>query len=244
MARRTKEEAQQTRCHIMSTALDLFCSQGLAKTSLTDIARAADLTRGAIYWHFKNKDELFISLWQELCSPLAHQLDACLNPDEPDPLGQLRLFFEGVLHSFIHNPAQRQMFTILFNLESLEGGSHLIARAYPQPVRQLLSRPGDHPGQCGTAGPTARQPQPAARRHPAPLHSGWLHHQLAPLSGADRPAGRIRLYDREHVHHAGPAPRACLRPLISSGNFLTSKSGTDRTFWQSGPDLLPCAPPA
>ncbi|MGL4893183.1 MAG: TetR family transcriptional regulator, partial [Aeromonas veronii] len=53
MARRTKEEAQQTRCHIMSTALDLFCSQGLAKTSLTDIARAADLTRGAIYWHFK-----------------------------------------------------------------------------------------------------------------------------------------------------------------------------------------------
>lgn len=121
MARRTKEEAQQTRCHIMSTALDLFCSQGLAKTSLTDIARAADLTRGAIYWHFKNKDELFISLWQELCSPLAHQLDACLNPDEPDPLGQLRLFFEGVLHSFIHNPAQRQMFTILFNLESLEG---------------------------------------------------------------------------------------------------------------------------
>ena len=121
MARRTKEEAQQTRCHIMSTALDLFCSQGLAKTSLTDIARAADLTRGAIYWHFKNKDELFISLWKELCSPLAHQLDACLNTDEPDPLGQLRLFFEGVLHSFIHNPAQRQMFTLLFNLESLEG---------------------------------------------------------------------------------------------------------------------------
>ena len=78
MARRTKEEAQQTRCHIMSTALNLFCSHGLAKTSLTDIARAADLTRGAIYWHFKNKDELFISLWQELCSPLAHQLDAVL----------------------------------------------------------------------------------------------------------------------------------------------------------------------
>ncbi|MFB2863370.1 TetR family transcriptional regulator [Aeromonas sp. MdU4] len=121
MARRTKEEAQQTRSHIMSTALELFCSQGLAKTSLTDIANAAGLTRGAIYWHFKNKDELFISLWQELCSPLAHQLDACLNEDEPDPLGQLRLFFAGILHNFSHNPAQRQMFTILFNLESLEG---------------------------------------------------------------------------------------------------------------------------
>ena len=48
MARRTKEEAQQTRCHIMGTALNLFCQQGLAKTNLTDIAKAADLTRGAI----------------------------------------------------------------------------------------------------------------------------------------------------------------------------------------------------
>lgn len=121
MARRTKAEAQQTRCHIMSTALDLFCSQGLAKTSLTDIARAAGLTRGAIYWHFKNKEELFFSLWEELCQPLAHQLDACLNGEEPDPLGQLRLFFAELLHKVGHSQAQRQMFTILFNLESLEG---------------------------------------------------------------------------------------------------------------------------
>ena len=82
MARRTKEEAQQTRCHIMSTALDLFCQQGLARTSLTDIAKAADLTRGAIYWHFKNKEELFVTLWEELCAPLSHQLDACVDEAE------------------------------------------------------------------------------------------------------------------------------------------------------------------
>ena len=84
MARRTKEEAQQTRCHIMSTALDLFCSQGLAKTSLTDIARAAELTRGAIYWHFKTKKSCS-SPWEELCQPLSHQLDACVSELEPDP---------------------------------------------------------------------------------------------------------------------------------------------------------------
>ncbi|CAJ1882711.1 TPA: TetR family transcriptional regulator [Aeromonas dhakensis] len=121
MARRTKEEAQQTRCHIMSTALDLFCSQGLAKTSLTDIARAAELTRGAIYWHFKNKEELFVSLWEELCQPLSHQLDACVSEQEPDPLGKLRSFLKGVIIKISTEPAHQQMFTILFNLESLEG---------------------------------------------------------------------------------------------------------------------------
>ncbi|MGY3886210.1 TetR family transcriptional regulator [Aeromonas aquatica] len=121
MARRTKEEAQQTRCHIMSTALTLFCQQGLAKTSLTDIANAAELTRGAIYWHFKNKEELFISLWEELCSPLSHQLDACVDEQEPDPLGKLRVFLKDVMCKISLEPAHQQMFTIMFNLESLEG---------------------------------------------------------------------------------------------------------------------------
>ncbi|WP_454010199.1 TetR family transcriptional regulator [Aeromonas sp. Marseille-Q7275] len=121
MARRTKEEAQQTRCHIMSTALNLFCQQGLAKTNLTDIAKAADLTRGAIYWHFKNKEELFVTLWEELCAPLSHQLDACVDEQEPDPLGKLHSFLKEVMHKISTEPAHQQMFTIMFNLESLEG---------------------------------------------------------------------------------------------------------------------------
>ena len=121
MARRTKEEAQQTRCNIMSTALDLFCQQGLARTSLTDIAKAADLTRGAIYWHFKNKEELFVTLWEELCAPLSHQLDACVDEAEPDPLGKLRSFLKEVMLKISTEPAHQQMFTIMFNLESMEG---------------------------------------------------------------------------------------------------------------------------
>ena len=51
MARRTKEEAQQTRCHIMSTALNLFCQQGLAKTNLTDIAKALHLSVKTVSTH-------------------------------------------------------------------------------------------------------------------------------------------------------------------------------------------------
>ena len=121
MARRTKEEAQQTRCHIMGTALNLFCQQGLAKTNLTDIAKAADLTRGAIYWHFKNKEELFVTLWEELCAPLSHQIDACVDEQEQDPLGKLRGFLNEVMYKISTEPAHQQMFTIIFNLEPLEG---------------------------------------------------------------------------------------------------------------------------
>lgn len=63
MARKTKQQAQETRQHIIDTALSLFSEAGVSATSLADIASAAGVTRGAIYWHFKNKAELFNEIW-------------------------------------------------------------------------------------------------------------------------------------------------------------------------------------
>ncbi|MEN3792516.1 TetR family transcriptional regulator [Fulvimarina sp. MAC3] len=57
--RRTKDEAAQTREAILDAAEDLFYEKGVAGTSLSQIAAAAGMTRGAIYWHFENKLELF-----------------------------------------------------------------------------------------------------------------------------------------------------------------------------------------
>ena len=59
MARKTKQEAQETRQHILDVALRLFSQQGVSSTSLGEIAKAAGVTRGAIYWHFKDKSDLF-----------------------------------------------------------------------------------------------------------------------------------------------------------------------------------------
>lgn len=59
MARKTKQQALETRQHILDVALRLFSQQGVSATSLAEIANAAGVTRGAIYWHFKNKSDLF-----------------------------------------------------------------------------------------------------------------------------------------------------------------------------------------
>ncbi len=59
MARRTKAEAERTRTAILNAAERVFLAKGVADTSLEDIAAAAKVTRGAIYWHFKNKEDLF-----------------------------------------------------------------------------------------------------------------------------------------------------------------------------------------
>lgn len=61
--RKTKAEAQKTREQLLQSALDTFYEYGVAKASLQTIARRAGVTRGALYWHFKNKEDLFDALF-------------------------------------------------------------------------------------------------------------------------------------------------------------------------------------
>src|SRR5205085_5162552 len=58
MARRSKEDALATRTALLDAAERVFLAQGVAGTSLNDIAVAAGTTRGAIYWHFRDKADL------------------------------------------------------------------------------------------------------------------------------------------------------------------------------------------
>lgn len=57
--RRTKEEALETRGSILDAAERVFLDRGVSRTTLDQIARAACVTRGAVYWHFQNKSDLF-----------------------------------------------------------------------------------------------------------------------------------------------------------------------------------------
>ena len=63
--RRTKEEAAVTRSTLLKAALAVFSAKGFAAATLEDVAKAAKVTRGAIYWHFKSKADLYNTLIQE-----------------------------------------------------------------------------------------------------------------------------------------------------------------------------------
>ena len=62
MVRRTKEDAQKTKDSILEAALIVFSIKGYSKTTFDDIAKHIGLTKGAVYWHFKNKLELLIEM--------------------------------------------------------------------------------------------------------------------------------------------------------------------------------------
>ncbi|MBV0932684.1 TetR family transcriptional regulator [Marinobacterium weihaiense] len=107
--RRTREEAEVTRLAIMEKGLELFSEQGVAATRLSDIAREAGFTRGAIYWHFKNKWDLFEAISEHYSQPFKVLSDACLSDQERDPLGKLRQLLVTLLSRIEHDPCFRRM---------------------------------------------------------------------------------------------------------------------------------------
>ena len=62
MARKTKEEAEKTRIQILKSALEIFYKKGYSQTTRNDIATHAGVTRGAVYWHFEDKIDLFMKM--------------------------------------------------------------------------------------------------------------------------------------------------------------------------------------
>lgn len=76
--RRTKEDAEKTRELILHTALHCFDQQGYETTSLNDIARKVGMTRGAIYWHFKNKADLFRTIAEQYHTEIYGDMEKAL----------------------------------------------------------------------------------------------------------------------------------------------------------------------
>ncbi|MEU7282966.1 helix-turn-helix domain-containing protein [Streptomyces sp. NPDC045431] len=59
-----------TRQRIQDVALGLFAEQGYEKTSLREIAERLGVTKAALYYHFKTKEDIVISLFQDLTRPI------------------------------------------------------------------------------------------------------------------------------------------------------------------------------
>lgn len=113
MVRKTKEEALETRARILETAEHIFSEQGVAHTSLQDIAVAANVTRGAIYWHFKNKIDLLDAMLQRVKTPMDEAVRNTSDANATDPLDQLRRSALQALHLIHDDSSARRVCEIL-----------------------------------------------------------------------------------------------------------------------------------
>lgn len=114
--RKTKIEALKTKEYLMMAALETFYKKGVARASLNEIAQTAGVTRGALYWHFKNKEDLFDGLFQRISDDIENCLVQDLENSHKDKDSWLNLrltllkFFERLENNNLHN----KFYNILF----------------------------------------------------------------------------------------------------------------------------------
>ncbi|MHC6225553.1 TetR family transcriptional regulator [Pseudomonas sp. X10] len=126
MARKTKQESLKTYELIVDTAEQLFSSKGFSQTTLHDIAQQAQMTRGAIYWHFKDKAELLDAILERA------QLPWDGLPQRPDeietPLSttELAKFLVHCIETIIKDPRLYRVSQILLQTTELVDGNHRI----------------------------------------------------------------------------------------------------------------------
>ena len=112
MARRTKLEAQATRSAILDAAERLFQQRGVSRTTLQHVAQAAGVTRGAIYWHFADKADLFNALVERVCQPV-EQVSALTRPAPGEsPLDALRRHLIDLFDRIAADAQVRRVFEI------------------------------------------------------------------------------------------------------------------------------------
>ena len=122
-----KEMADNTRQKFIDKAHDRFITEGYVATSTNDIVRDAEMARGALYHHFKNKEELFAAVVADKIKSMSALMDAglkkrvCCGVDDPqeDFLSTLDLIVD-----LFKDPAYRRIIVI----ESLVALPHEIRR--------------------------------------------------------------------------------------------------------------------
>jgi AcrR family transcriptional regulator len=84
-----RENSRKIKQEIINAATDLFYEQGFEKASLRDIARKVGLTQAAIYYHFRNKEEILYTIIETSSNELFFTLKSCLSGNR-DPLEKLK----------------------------------------------------------------------------------------------------------------------------------------------------------
>ena len=81
---RREQYSEATRNALLEAATALFFARGFSRTALEDVAAAAQVTRGAVYHHFANKQQLFEAVLEALETQAKHRVTAA-TAGVPDP---------------------------------------------------------------------------------------------------------------------------------------------------------------
>jgi AcrR family transcriptional regulator len=102
------ERSAETRAALVAAARPLFAERGYAAVGTDELARAAGVTRGALYHQFAGKVELFAAVFEQVEAELVVETDvAFADAFAADPMGAVRAGIDAWLEASLAPAAQR-----------------------------------------------------------------------------------------------------------------------------------------
>ena len=145
---------QDTRRALLDAAREVFAADGFQATRTEDIVRRAGLTRGALYHHFRDKEDLFRAVYEEVAGEVGQLLRRRSGDRPADGWSLFRANSEIYLDAASSNPAYRQI--VLIDGPAVLGWDHLSERS-DGPTRKIMEYVADAIDQ-GTLDPQPVKP--------------------------------------------------------------------------------------
>ena len=127
--RRTKEDAEQTRRAILASAMNIFCEKGYSKTTFDEIAKRIDLTKGAVYWYFRNKPDIVAALINDFAQKHIVLINDFLNTCH-EPEFQNIIDMELLINKHIKEDEEFSKF-LFFITSQMEWSESIISKVRP-----------------------------------------------------------------------------------------------------------------
>lgn len=201
MARKTKEEAEQTRKELIQAARRVFHQYGVSRSTLEKIAKAAGVTRGAVYWHFKDKAELFFAMREDVFVPMIERTDALLFSDQfTNPLDAIEASIKEFFRVLEDCSVVREVFEIMISRCEYVDEFASVQEDVARPAQTFLAKIEGVYQQAAAKGMLRPGLSPLdAARDTWAFTSGVLHLMLACQKGSDLPQ---RIPDMIDAHMA------------------------------------------
>lgn len=110
MAReQTRSEVRRER--ILEAALDVFARRGYRDAAMDEIGSEAETSKGGLYFHFPNKQTIFVALLDRMAALLMTRAESAI-ANEPDPVKKIDVALEVVLTTFGSHRRMARLFLI------------------------------------------------------------------------------------------------------------------------------------
>ena len=214
MARKTKLEAQVTRERLLDAAETVFRQRGVTRTSLAEIAAAAGVTRGAVYWHFKDKAALFHAMRDRATLPLDALFERAGETTSAEPLQTLRALCVGALQRLAVDTRTQVVFDVIFHKTEMVDELADMATSDETERCRCLSQIEVIIRRCAETGDLPADTDPVLAAHGLnALMVGIMHQWVLDPSSYDLAAAAPALVDTYLAGLAASPPRRPARTM-------------------------------